>query len=233
MSQLPTCVKVKSPGLMSLSGSRKRGQTSAAKAAEQRWGNGTAEAVPLSKTVLAIVFLFFRFLIFFVIFVDGVPGEEEFGFFFDELGFGEVEAFGGGFDGADGVGGLGVEAGGVVAGELEAVEEGGGSFGLEAACSEGVDDAGEGELDRFAVFEGGELDVLAGDEVAAGGFGVAVGFVAVVKMVVEVAPEAAGEGGGLAAGSVGLDVTAEFVWHGFSRFPRKGVYPPPYCLRIS
>ncbi len=104
------------------------------------------------------------------------------------MGFGEVEAFGGGFDGADGVGGLGAEAGGVVAGELEAVEEGGGSFGLEAAGGEGVDDAGEGELDRFAVFEGGELDVLAGDEVAAGGFGVAVGFVAVVKMMVEVAP---------------------------------------------
>ena len=106
---------------------------------------------PLSKTVLAVVLfllvLFFFVLFFFFIFIDGVPGEEEFGFFFDELGFGEVEAFGGGFHGADGVGGLGVEAGGVVAGELETVEEGGGSLGFEAAGGEGVDDAGEGKLD--------------------------------------------------------------------------------------
>ncbi len=64
---------------------------------------------------------------------------------------------------------------GVVAGELEAVEESGGSLDVEAAGGEGVDDDGEGDLDGFAVFEGGELDVLAGDEVAAGGIGVAVG----------------------------------------------------------
>jgi len=44
---------------------------------------------------------------------------------------GEVEAIGGGFDGADDVGGegFGREAAGVVAGELEAVEQGGGAFG--------------------------------------------------------------------------------------------------------
>jgi hypothetical protein len=78
-----------------------------------------------------VIFGFLVFLL--VVFVDGVPGEEEFGFFFEELGFGEVEAFGGGFDGEDGLRGLVAEAGGVVAGELEAVEEGGGSFGLEAA----------------------------------------------------------------------------------------------------
>jgi len=43
-------------------------------------------------------------------------------------------------------------------------------------------------------FEGGELDVLAGDEVAAGGFGVAEGGVALMEAVVEVAPLAVGEG---------------------------------------
>jgi hypothetical protein len=86
------------------------------------------------------------------------------------------------------------EAGGVVAGRLETVEAGRGSFGLEVPRGEGVDDAGEGELDGFPVFEGGELDLLAGNEVAAAGFGVAIGFVAVVKMAVEVAPAAAGEG---------------------------------------
>ena len=67
------------------------------------------------------------------VFVDGVPGEEEIGFFFEELGLGEVQAFEGRFEGADGVGRFCAEAGGVVAGELEAVEEGGGSFGLESA----------------------------------------------------------------------------------------------------
>jgi hypothetical protein len=73
-------------------------------------------------------------------------------------GFGEVEAFGGGFGGADDVGcvGFGVEAGGVHGGQLEAVEEGGGAFGFEVAGGEGVDDDGEGDLDGFAVFEGGE-----------------------------------------------------------------------------
>ena len=152
--------------------------------------------------------LFPVFFVHIFVFVDGVPGEEEIGFFLDELGFCEVEAFGGGFEGADGVGGFGAEAGGVVAGELEAVEEGGGSFGLEAAGGEGVDDAGEGELDGFSVFEGGELDVLAGDEVAAGGLGVAVGFVAVVEAVVEVAPLLGSEGWGFAARSVGSNVAA-------------------------
>ncbi len=97
--------------------------------------------------------------------------------------FGEIEAFGGGFDGADGGGGggFGVEAAGVVAGELEAVEQRGGALGFELSGGECVYDAGEGELDGLAVFEGGEFDVLAGDEVAAGGFGVAVGVVALVE----------------------------------------------------
>ncbi len=87
---------------------------------------------------------------------------------------------------------------------------------------------GEGELDGFAVFEGGELDVLAGDEVAASGFGVAVGLVAVVEAVVKVAPLPFGEGWGLAAGSVGLDVAAELVLHRFS--PSEGGTPPLLLL---
>ena len=78
--------------------------------------------------------------------------------------FGEVEAFDGWLDGADDVGGegFGGEAAGVVAGELESVEQGDGALGFELAGGEGVDDDGESDLDGFAVFEGGELDVLAG-----------------------------------------------------------------------
>lgn len=75
---------------------------------------------------------------------------------------------------------------------------------------EGVDDDGEGDLDGFAVFEGGEFNVLSGDEVAAGGFGGPEGAVALVETVVEVAPVSLGERWGFAAGSVGFDVTAEW-----------------------
>jgi hypothetical protein len=101
-----------------------------------------------------------------------------------------------------------VEAAGVVAGELEAVEESGGSLDVELPGGEGVDDDRESDLYGFAVFEWGELDVLAGDEVAAGGFGGAEGGVALVEAVVEVAPEASGEGGGFALQAVGFDVAA-------------------------
>ena len=70
---------------------------------------------------------------------------------------------------------------------MEAVEEGGGAAGLELAEGEGVDDDGESGLDGFAVFEGQELDVLAGDDVA-GGFSLrAEGGVAPVEAGVEVA----------------------------------------------
>jgi hypothetical protein len=51
------------------------------------------------------------------------------------------------------------------------------------------DDDGEGDLDGFAVFKWGEFEVLAVDEVAAGGLGGAKGGVALVKAVAEVAPE--------------------------------------------
>jgi hypothetical protein len=120
--------------------------------------------------------------------------------------------------------GLGAQGGGVDGGELEAVEEGGGATGLQVSGGEGVDDDGEGDLDGFAVFEGGELDVLAGE-----GGGVAEAAVALVEAVVEVAPYSRGEGGGFAAGSVGLDVAAEWVLHGSSPW---GV-PPGGYLRGS
>jgi hypothetical protein len=55
--------------------------------------------------------------------------------------------------------------------------------------------------------------VLARDEVGAGCGGVPEGGVAMVEMVVEVAPRLAGERGRFAAGSVGLDVAAECVLH--------------------
>src|SRR5205814_1940929 len=153
------------------------------------------------------------------------------GDFVDGSRFGEVEPFGGGFDGADGVDGVGFGAkvASVVAGELETVEEGGGSFGVELAGGEGVDDDGESDLDGFAVFEGGQLDVLAGDEVAAGGGGGPEWRVALVEPVVEVAPEASGEGGAFALQAVGSDVTAEFVLHDLLRFP--GGTPLPIARR--
>ena len=86
--------------------------------------------------------------------------------------FCEVDTLGGGVDGADYVmrEGFEVETPGVAGGELQAVEESGGSARLQLAGGEGVDDDGEGDLNGFAIFEGGELDVLAGKKVSAGGW---------------------------------------------------------------
>jgi len=49
-----------------------------------------------------------------------------------------------------------------------------------------------------------------------------------VEAVVEVAPDASGEGGAFALQAVGFDVAAEFVLHGFS-LGHRGV--PPYVPR--
>src|ERR1700679_3112190 len=113
---------------------------------------------------------------------------------------------GGGVDGGDYGGGVGLEleVGGVHGSELETVEEGRGAFGLDLSGGEGVDDDGEGDLDGFAVFEGGELDVATGDEVAARGRGVAEGGVALVEASVEVAVGGLVERWGVALETVGL-----------------------------
>jgi hypothetical protein len=173
------------------------------------------------------------FVVFFVLLV--VEGEVRFGVvvFVDFYGgsrLGEVEAVRAGLYVADDSGGIGLadEPGGVVGGQLEAIEQGGGAAGVQIAGGEGVDDDGEGDLDGFSVFEGIELDVLAGNEVAAGGVVVAEALVGLVEAGVEVAPEFPGEGWGLAAGAVGLDVATERELHG--RPP--GGYPP-YYRRVS
>jgi hypothetical protein len=148
----------------------------------------------------------------------------------DSAGFGEIEAVGGGVEGADDAGGVGfgLEACRITGGELEAVEQGGGALSVEVAGGEGVDDDGESDLDGFAVFEGRELDVLAWDEIEAGGFRMAEAAVALVKAVMEVAPLIIGEGWCFALGSVGLDVSAELVLHGFSYG-----YPQGYGLKVE
>src|SRR2546429_4968377 len=89
--------------------------------------------------VFFFVILLFVFFVVEVIEVVGIEGG---------AWFGEVEAFGGGFDGADGVGGVGfgVEAAGVVAGELQAVEESCGSLGVGCSGGRGVAAGRAGDL---------------------------------------------------------------------------------------
>jgi hypothetical protein len=127
------------------------------------------------------------------------------GDFADVAGAGEVDARGfgevaGGVDGAgEGLGsGFGAGVGGIGAGDLEAVEESGGALDVEVAGGEGVDDLGGGEQDGVAVLKRGELDVPAGEEIAAGGVAAAVGGVGGVEAAVEVAEGRAGEGGAAA-----------------------------------
>jgi hypothetical protein len=153
-----------------------------------------------------------------------------FGEFEDSAGLGEVEAVRGGVETADDVGSVGFDpdAGGVGGGELKTVEQGGGAFGIEMSGGERVDDDGESDLNGFAVFEGCELNVLAGNKIAPGGCGVAVVAVALVKAIVEVAPLLATKGRCFALDSVGLDVSAEFVLHLALLW---GVPPPGYVLK--
>jgi hypothetical protein len=155
--------------------------------------------------------VFVIFVIVVVVFVIFVVGFGFFGEVDDGSGLGEVEAVGGGLDGEDDVGGvgLGVDALSIVAGQLEAVEDGGGALGLELAGGEGVDYCGDGELDGFAILERVQLDVLA--------------TMLAVEVVVEVAVDAVVEGWGLALASVGLDVAAKWKLH---RSPHWWGYPP-------
>jgi len=107
--------------------------------------------------------------------------------------------------------GCGVEAGGVDGGQLETVEECGGSFGFDGVGGEGVDDYGDGELNGLAVFKGAEFEVAASVEVFAVGVVGAEAGVAGVETVMEVAPLASCEGWGVALQAVGLDVSADWV----------------------
>jgi hypothetical protein len=127
----------------------------------------------------------------------------------------EVQALGAGFHVANDFGcvGFDVEAGGVLRGQLEAVEQGRGPTDIEIAGGESVNDSRESDLDGLTVFECRQLDVLAGQEVATCSAGVAKLLVALVEAGVEVTPLLPGEGWSLALKSVGLDVTAERVLH--------------------
>jgi hypothetical protein len=107
---------------------------------------------------------------------------------------GEIEALGGGGEVADDIcgSGAGLDSCGVGGGELEAVEKRGGAFGVEAAGCDGIDDHRERELDRFGVFEREQLEVLAGDEIAAADIGKTEPAMLLMKTVVKVAPLVAG-----------------------------------------
>jgi len=193
------------------------------------------------------------------LFVAEDGGEEKLAY---DLGFGvfvggdgEAGVGENGFADDDGGSGLVVEVAGVGAGDLEAVEERGGSFGVDAVLGHGGDEHGEGELDGFAIFERGEVEdegavdlaeavvlgeeglalhaveMVFGDGVEGGGdlLGGIDGAVAAVGIGVEVAEDLVVEGGRAAAGSVGVDVTADLGGHGVVLLGWVGEgYPPPY-----
>jgi hypothetical protein len=130
-------------------------------------------------------------------------------------------------DVADHLGGAAddAQAAGVGGGEREAVEEGVGLFGVDAVGGEGVEDAGDGELGRLAVLDGGELEEagmrqLGGLEVDL----VAVEAVAVMQAAVEVTEDGIVDGDSAALQAVGLDVAADGNLHG--RAPLSGTPPP-------
>jgi len=101
--------------------------------------------------------------------------------------------------------GGGFEERGVAGGHLEGDEELPGASGAELPVGDGGDDEGEGGLNGSAVWHWWQLEVAVG-----GGQGRTA---ALVEMLMEVAPDFAGKGWGLAAVSVGLEMAAEWEWH--------------------
>ena len=123
--------------------------------------------------------------------------------FFDEVGFGF----------AAGMTGRGF-AGEVEAGDLEAVEEQAGTFGIELVAGDALEDLADGGLDGAAVLGQGQVEVGVAGAAFAGVFhGVAGGVVVVAELLVA-------EAGAAAAAAVGEDVAAlvafRFFWHGVS-----------------
>jgi hypothetical protein len=126
---------------------------------------------------------------------------------------------------ADDLGGMAhsAHATGVGGGEIEALNESEGAPFGDAVGGEGVDDAGDGDLDGLAVLKLGELDVRAGIDAV----GIKVGFVAIavvaaMKAIVEVAEDRSAEGDGAALEAVGLDVAADVDLHECSFETRTG-----------
>lgn len=130
-------------------------------------------------------------------------------------GLGEIETLGGRDDRADNIGGFGpgLEPGCVSGGELETVEQSGGTFGFEMSGRKGVDYQREGELNGFRVLQRTEFE-----EAGYGTYSLTVAerAMALMESVMEVAPDSSGERWSLAAASVGLDVTAEWILHDLS-----------------
>jgi hypothetical protein len=103
---------------------------------------------------------------------------------------------------------------GVGGGEEEAVEEGVGALFGDAVGGEGVDNAGDGDLDGGGVLEREELDVVAHFDAVRIEVGlVAVGIVGALKAVVEVTEDGCFEGYGAALEAGGFDVAAEVDLH--------------------
>lgn len=132
-----------------------------------------------------------------------------------EIGEGEIEAIAGRGEGADWLEGGGVgllllfDCGEIAGGDLETAEQHQPEAGFELADSDGVDDLRDGHLDGVAVFEGGEMDMIAGSH----GFGRTIGAVTELEAMVGIAEGSILESDSAAFVAGGLDVAAERCGH--------------------